>query len=120
MWKIDRTQEAEEWILNLDVEAREVILTRLILLSEIGPKLGRPYIDSVYGSKHNNMKELRFHCKKNLFRIFFAFDPRRTAILLIGGNKKGVSRFYVDMINKADALYDLHLKKLENDNEKNE
>ena len=120
MWRIDKTQEIEEWILNLDVDIREAIFARLIVLSEIGPKLGRPYVDSVYGSRHNNMKELRVQNKKNLYRVFFAFVPRRIAILLIGGNKKGVNRFYVDMIKKADELYDVHLKELENDNEKRE
>ncbi len=98
----------------------EAILARLIVLSEIGPKLGRPYVDSVYGNKHNNMKELRVQSKKHLYRILFAFNPRRTAILLIGGNKKGINRFYVGMIEKADELYELHLKVLEDNNEKSE
>lgn len=120
MWRIDKTREAGEWILNLDEESREAILARLIVLSEIGPSLGRPYVDSVYGSKHNNMKELRIKTNKNIYRVFFAFDPRRTAVLIIGGDKRGVKRFYGNMLKKADALYDLHLKKLEKDDDKTE
>ncbi len=117
MWTVEKTSELEEWILNLNNDDREAILIRLIVLSEIGPNLGRPYVDTVNGSKHSNMKELRIQSKKSIYRIFFAFDPIRTAILLIGGDKKGVKRFYDGMIKKADELYDLHLKDLEKNNE---
>lgn len=118
MWTIDKTNEVKEWIFSLNHNDREAILTRLLVLREFGPDLGRPNIDSVYGSKHSNMKELRISRKRSEYRIFFAFDPTRSAILLIGGDKRGVKRFYDDMIKRADYLYDLHLKKLEKKNEK--
>jgi len=76
------------------------------VLKRIGPNLGRPYVDSVKGSRHENMKELRVKSKGRPFRIFFTFDPFRQAILLIGGNKTGVKRFYTRMIPIADTLYE--------------
>ena len=117
MWIINKTNEVEEWILDLNDDDREAILTKLIILSEIGPDLGRPYVDTINESKHDNMKELRIQRNRSIYRIFFAFDPKRTAILLIGGDKRGVKRFYKDMIKKADELYDLHLENLEKNNE---
>ena len=89
-----------------------------MVLSEIGPNLGRPYVDTVYDSKYSNMKELRVQSRGNTFRIFFAFDPTRSAIVLIGGDKKGVKRFYVNMVKRADELYEAHLRKMEKENEK--
>lgn len=77
-----------------------------------GPNLGRPHVDTVKGSKHGNMKELRSQCQGRPLRTFFAFDPRRSAILLIGGEKTGAKRFYVEMIPLADRLYDEHLQGL--------
>lgn len=117
MWTVDKTSEVEEWILGLNKNAKEAILTRLLVLRNIGPGLGRPHVDSVYGSKHGNMKELRIKSKRSEYRIFFAFDPTRSAILLIGGDKSGAKRFYSEMIKKADELYDLHLENLEKNNE---
>jgi hypothetical protein len=122
MWTIERTDEIEAWITGLDVEAREAIFKSLFVLREIGPGLGRPYVDSVKGSAYSNMKELRVQNKGQVFRIFFAFDPKREAILLIGGNKRGDKNFYETMIPKADKLYCIHLAKLrkgyENDKKK--
>ncbi len=70
MWIIDRTNEIAEWIDLLDDNAKEAILKNILILSEIGPNLGRPYVDSVNNSKHKNMKELRIQNKNRLFRIF--------------------------------------------------
>jgi len=78
---------------------------------DIGPSLGRPHVDVINDSKHKNMKELRIQNKQRLFRILFAFDPDRKAILLIGGDKRGDKRFYERMIPLADALFDEHLAK---------
>lgn len=82
------------------------------ILAEEGPQLGRPYVDTLKGSRHENMKELRTNAKGSPLRTFFAFDPRRTAILLIGGNKSGDKRFYDRMIPIADDLYDVYLEEL--------
>jgi len=112
MWNIERTDEAVRWIKELDDDAKEAILKGLLILKEIGPSLGRPYVDSVKRSRHQNMKELRIQSKLRLFRIFFAFDPKRNVILLIGGDKRGDKRFYQRMIPIADYLYDRYLEKL--------
>jgi len=112
MWNIERTDEAVRWIKELDDDAKEAILKGLLILKGIGPSLGRPYVDSVKRSRHQNMKELRIQSKLRLFRIFFAFDPERNVILLIGGDKRGDKRFYQRMIPIADHLYDRYLEKL--------
>jgi hypothetical protein len=112
MWTIIRTEELAAWIKDLDDDAKEAIYHHLLILKELGPSLGRPYVDSVKESKHKNMKELRVSTKKRVFRIFFAFDPERTAILLIAGDKRGDKRFYQQIIPQADQLFDDHLEEL--------
>jgi hypothetical protein len=91
------------------------VIAKVELLKLLGPRLSRPHADTLNGSRHANMKELRADTKAEVLRIAFAFDPKRSAILLIGGNKKGVSKrlFYNRLISKADDLYDAHLKSLE-------
>lgn len=122
MWDIERTDEIAEWIKSLDDDAREAILRNLIILREIGPSLGRPYVDTVKQSRHKNMKELRVQNKMRLYRLFFIFDLDRQAILLIGGDKRGVKRFYEKMIPLADDHYDkiLQSRKVKNENNKKE
>ena len=110
MWEIIQTQEFLEWYNDLDVSAQEGIYEKMFILREIGPKLGRPYADTVKGSNYKNMKELRVQNKKRPFRIFFAFDPDRNAILLIGGDKTGKKRFYDEYIPVADKLYKSYLE----------
>jgi len=110
IWEIERTDEIAEWIKSLDDDAREAILKNLIILRGIGPALGRPYVDTVKQSRHKNMKELRVQNKMRLYRIFFIFDVDRQAILLIGGDKRGIKRFYEKMIPLADELYDKILR----------
>jgi|SRR5882724_1613817 len=84
------------------------------LLGQFGPQLRRPHCDTLNGSKHANMKELRFTLRDGEWRIAFAFDPERCAILLIGGSKSGTSekRFYKDLIRVADERFTNHLKTL--------
>lgn len=113
MWTIDRTDEIAEWIAQLDDNAKEAIFKNLLILKDIGPTLGRPYVDSVKESKYKNMKELRVQNKKRVFRIFFAFEPDRKAILLVGGDKKGDKRFYQQMIPIADKRYENYLEEKE-------
>jgi hypothetical protein len=109
MWKIERTQEIKSWIFQLDDDAKESILKSLYILQEFGPKLGRPYVDTIKNSKYKNMKELRVQNKQRVFRILFIFDVKRNAVLLIGGDKKGDKRFYEKMIPIADKLYGKYL-----------
>jgi len=84
------------------------------LLQRFGPQLRRPHCDTLKGSKHANMKELRFTLPDGEWRIAFAFDPERHAILLVGGSKSGVSerQFYKDLARVADARFTAHLKTL--------
>ena len=84
------------------------------LLRQFGPQLRRPHCDTLNGSKHANMKELRFTLPDGEWRIAFAFDPERQAILLVGGSKSGVSerQFYRDLIRVADERFNTHLKAL--------
>lgn len=115
MWKVEYTDEFEEWWIELD-EARQDAIDRVVgLLERLGPSLGRPYADTVKHSRHDNMKELRIQEGGDPYRVFFAFDPLRAAILLIGGCKTSDSRFYDRMIPLADELYDVHLAELRKD-----
>jgi hypothetical protein len=84
------------------------------VLQEFGPLLGRPLVDTLKGSKHANMKELRFKVGREAWRVAFAFDPKRKGILLAGGNKQGVSEgsFYEELIGIADERFDRHLARL--------
>ena len=84
------------------------------LLEVYGPGLGRPHADTLAGSKHANMKELRFKAVDGVWRVAFAFDPERQAILLVAGDKTGVAqkRFYKRLIAKADSRFTGHLKTL--------
>jgi hypothetical protein len=93
MWEIRWTDEFGKWIISdsVDAAAREDIRAGLLVLRELGPRLGRPMADTLKGSKHANMKELRVQSKGRPFRIFYAFDPDRRAILRIGGNNRGTS-----------------------------
>ncbi len=111
MWEIERTDEIAFWIMSLDEDARQAVLKSLLILREIGPNLGRPYVDSLKQSRYQNMKELRIQNKLRVYRILFIFDPKRKAVLLIGGDKRGKKDFYSIMIPAAEKLYDKYLKK---------
>jgi hypothetical protein len=84
------------------------------LLKQFGPGLGRPRVDTLKGSRHANMKELRFDADNGVWRVAFAFDPKREAILLGGGDKSGggEKRFYRQLLKKADKRFDDHLTRL--------
>ena len=94
---------------------REEIAALALLLRRFGPSLRRPHCDTLKGSKHANMKELRFTLPDGEWRVAFAFDPRRAAILLVAGNKAGTNerRFYRQLIRTADRRFDRHLQTLE-------
>ncbi|WP_368904576.1 type II toxin-antitoxin system RelE/ParE family toxin [Taklimakanibacter lacteus] len=95
-------------------EAEQIsIAAHVRKLEQRGPNLPFPYSSGVTGSRHAHMRELRVQSGGRPLRVFYAFDPRRMAILLIGGDKTGDKRFYHRMIPIADALYDIHLVELE-------
>jgi len=112
MWNVEYTDEFEAWWETLDVSEQESVTASVELLERLGPQLSRPHADTLNGSRHSNMKELRTQHQGRPLRTFFAFDRRRTAILLIGGDKTGDGRFYKRMISLADDIYDDHLKQL--------
>lgn len=111
-WNVEYTEEFSKWWDGLSEEDQDAVRFGVNLLISDGPNLGRPHVDSVNGSRHSNLKELRTQSKGTPLRTFFAFDPRRSAILLIGGNKTGDKRFYDRLIPQADDLYDEYLKEL--------
>ena len=96
---------------GLPQTVQDELLAHARLLETFGPTLGRPRADTLKGSRHANMKELRFDAEGGVWRVAFAFDPRRRAILLVGGDKSGggQKRFYRQLIRKADARFDEHL-----------
>jgi hypothetical protein len=110
-WEVTTTDDFDGWFADLSAASQVEVIAKVNLLKLLGPELKRPHADTLNGSKHANMKELRASSKDQVLRIAFAFDPRRSAILLIGGDKSGVSqkRFYKQLIAKADDLYDSHL-----------
>ena len=97
---------------ELPAATQDELLTKLALLREFGPKLRRPHADTLKGSKHSNMKELRFDAADGVWRTAFAFDPVRRAIILVAGDKSGGSsdQFYRGLIEKADERLDEHLR----------
>jgi hypothetical protein len=112
MWDVEFTNEFGRWWETLDVAEQVSLDASVRLLEQLGPHLSRPHADTVSGSRHSNMKELRTQCKGRALRSFFAFDPRRCAILLISADKTGDDRFYERMIPLADQLYDEYLEEL--------
>src|SRR6202790_4377059 len=99
----------------LPEDVQTEILALSLVLERFGPQLGRPRVDTLRGSRHANMKELRFSAADGEWRVAFAFDPRRAAILLVAGDKSGGSqkRFYRDLIRKADQRFGSHLSRLQ-------
>ncbi len=113
-WKVLYCDEFEDEFSALLEDVQDELAANVQLLKTFGPELGRPYVDTLNGSKHANMKELRFDADNGVWRVAFAFDPGRNAILLVTGDKAGISqkRFYRKLIAKADKRYDNHLKDL--------
>lgn len=113
-WTVLLADEFEQEFLALgkDVQNEMFALTRL--LQQFGPQLGRPRVDTLRDSRHANMKELRFDAADGVWRVAFAFDPKRRAILLVAGDKSGGSekRFYRELIRKADQRFDAHLSRI--------
>lgn len=114
-YKINLTEECEKWLLDLTEKEQVNVLVVIRLLEELGPHLGFPYSSKINGSRHSHMRELRIQHKGKPYRVLYAFDPQRAAILLIGGTKVGDDRWYKKHIPIADRLYDEHLRNLMED-----
>ena len=106
---IEYTDEFGQWFSDLGEIQQDDIASIVSLLDTQGTKLGFPYSSKINGSKHSRMRELRVQSQGRPIRIFYCFDPKRDAILLIGGDKTGDKRFYERMIPIADQLYDIYL-----------
>jgi hypothetical protein len=121
MWAIETTDVFDLWFDGLDDTDKTNVLASLLVLREKGPMLARPHADTVNGSCHKNMKELRVQSKGKPIRAFFAFDPNRRGIVFCAGKKSGQEkRFYEVMIPIADREFTAHLDKLGgNDDGKN-
>ena len=113
-WEVEYTNEFEKWFIGLSQKEQDAMDRIIIMLENLGPTLPFPYSSGVSGSKHSHMRELRIQHKGTPYRILYAFDPRRVAILLLAGNKKGINNWYEKFIPKADKIYDQHLKTLKN------
>src|SRR5260370_25146385 len=98
----------------LDADVQTEILALSLLLEQLGPQLGRPRVDTLNGSRYANMKELRFSAAQGEWRLAFAFDPNRRAILLVAGDKTGISerQCYRQLIRKADSRFEAHLARV--------
>ena len=112
-WEVAYTDEFERWWTDLDDGVQDAIDRTVHLLEARGPTLPFPHSSDIRGSKHGNLRELRVQVGGEPYRVFYAFDPRRAAILLIGGNKMGDDQFYERMVPIADRIYDQHLAELE-------
>lgn len=110
-WGIGFADEFEPEFDALPESVQDELLARAKLLETFGPELGRPHVDTLEGFRHANMKELRFSVQDGVWRVAFAFDPERAAVLLVAANKAGVKerRFYRRLIAVADRRYDDHL-----------
>ncbi|MDE2940285.1 MAG: type II toxin-antitoxin system RelE/ParE family toxin [Chloroflexota bacterium] len=111
-WEVEFTNEFKTWWEDLSESQQRSITAGVGLLEEQGPTLDYPYTSAINSSRHGNMRELRIQSRGRPLRVFYAFDPRRTAILLIGGDKTGDNRFYTTLVNRADDLYDEHIDEL--------
>lgn len=109
-WEVEYTDELEEWWNSLDEAEQDSIAVVVGLLEEKGPKLGFPHSSGISSSRHPHMRELRIQHAGRPYRVLYAFDPRRNAILLIGGDKTGQGRWYEIFVPIADELYDVHLQ----------
>ena len=115
VWNVEYIDEFAHWFNSLTDEQNDDVDAMVTLLEQRGPQLPFPFSSGVNGSRHSHMRELRVQSGGDPIRIFYAFNPLRTAILLIGGDKTGDDRFYETMIPVADKLYDEHLEELKDE-----
>jgi hypothetical protein len=116
-WQVEEHDQYTVWFEKQEEDLQDEILAVVGLLKREGPKLSRPYADTLKASEHSNMKELRVQYCGQPWRILFAFDPMRSAILLIGGNKTGNAQWYKENIRIADERFTEHLEELQNKKE---
>jgi len=111
-WGVEYTDEVENWWDSLDEEEQESVAACVLLLEARGPMLGYPFSSGIEESKYSHMRELRVQHAGRPYRVLYAFDPRRVAILLIGGDKTGNDRWYERYVPLADKIYEAHIEAL--------
>lgn len=113
-WSVEFCDEFEPEFDVLSPSVQDELIAHVSLLEQFGPQLGRPWVDTLNGSEYSNMKEIRFRVDGGVWRVAFAFDPRRNAIILVAGDKAGQNqkRFYQSLINRADSRFKNHLREL--------
>lgn len=119
-WDVEFTDEFESWWNGLTVDEQAAVARKVQLLEELGPTLGAPHSSDIRTSRHSRMRELRIQHQGRPYRVLYVFDPRRTALLLIGGDKTGDDRWYEVYVAIADDLYDAHLKALTEERKREE
>lgn len=119
-WTVEFTEEFECFWGNLSTEEQEEISAKVELLEERGPTLGRPHVDRIHQSRHQNMKELRGKVDEKNLRVLFVFDPHSTALLLVGGDKTNDPKWYDKFVPIADGIFEEHLRELEREQKRKE
>ncbi len=112
-WEVEFSDEFGEWWNDLTAAEQQSVDFTVSLLQEVGPSLRMPHSTGVETSRHAHMRELRIQHEGRPYRVLYAFDPRRAAMLLIGGDKTGKNRWYEEYVPLADAIYDRHLRELQ-------
>lgn len=112
-WEVEYTDEFSAWWESLEESEQNSVAISVSLLIKHGPNLGYPYSSAIKGSKYGHMRELRTQSDGKPLRTLYAFDPRRVAILLIGGDKTGRKDWYTHFVPIADRIYETHLKEIE-------
>ena len=110
--EVEYTDEFGKWWSNLSEDEQDSVAAKVQLLEQLGPQLPHPHSSGISTSRHSHMRELRIQHRGDPYRVLYAFDPRRMAILLIGGRKTGDDRWYDRMVPIADDLYDEHMKEI--------
>ena len=111
-WEVEYTDEFENWWESLNEDEQESVASCVLLLEAQGPMLSYPFSSGIEQSRHAHMRELRIQHFGRPYRVLYAFDPHRVAILLIGGDKTGDNRWYEKHVPRADKIYDEHIKAL--------
>ena len=111
-WEVEFSDEFERWWDALTAAEQKSVNFTVSLLQEVGPALKMPHSSGVETSRHSHMRELRIQHEGRPYRVLYAFDPRRTGVLLIGGDKTGNPRWYEEFVPKADAIYAQHLREI--------
>lgn len=111
-WEVEFTDEFGTWWESLNEAGQDSIDASVGLLEQLGPQLGFPHSSKIKGARHGQLRELRVQHQGEPYRILYAFDPRRTALLILGGNKTGDDRWYEIFVPLADELFATHLRSL--------